>query len=81
MLLPASARRRKRKPITADTPRDTWTLELRGETFRFSSLSQMHRWLRSNPVQDHELVVMRRNGRIGYTGLWGGGLSDAPTLL
>ena len=81
MRLPASARRRRRRPVTNATPRDRIELDLREQTLRFTSLSQMDRWLRSNPVRPDEQVTLRRNGKTMYTGLWGGELHDIPTLM
>lgn len=58
-----------------------WLLVTPRGRHTFESLSQMRQWLTSHPVQDHELVTIKRGSRVIYCGLWGEVLQDAPTLL
>lgn len=47
-----------------------WAIRVGHETHRFESLSQMAKWLTSNPIDDHQLVTLYRREQRIYTGAW-----------
>lgn len=57
-----------------------WSLSKGDTPTHFQSLSQMVRWSTSNLAPD-DTVILARNGRTIFIGLWGGGLQDDPTLM
>lgn len=80
MRLDRSARSRRRFGTVRVRPVQ-WEFHFpqRKETFSFMSLSEMAQWLRSHAVQDDEPVLLIRNSRVIYRGVWGEGLHHTPT--
>lgn len=54
-----------------------WSIKIGHVTHPFTSLSQMGRWLDSNPVHPDTIVTLTRNDRPVYTGPWGEGLCES----
>lgn len=59
-----------------------WVIQIGPKVHRFKSLSQMDRWLNSDPapLDGSTTVTLLRNGKRIYQGPWGEGIADPPTL-
>lgn len=58
----------------------SWAILHGQETHRFRSLSEMGRWSLSN-LSPTDVVTLQHDGKTIFCGLWGGGLTEDPTLL
>lgn len=50
--------------------RTPWAIRVGHVTHPFESLSQMAKWLSSNPIEDNQMVALYRREERIYTGAW-----------